>query len=141
MEVKELKPEEAVIELMARVVHEINRAYCESQGDHSQVAWEEAPEWQKISARLGVKLHLHNPNSTPADSHASWYAEKIKDGWKYGEVKDVEKKEHPCMVPFDQLPVAQQAKDFIFRAAVHALKDFEKDYFSMIESYMAVPDR
>ena len=41
----------------------------------------------------------------------------------YGEEKDPERKVHPCMVPFNELPREQQAKDFIFRAVVHALKD------------------
>ena len=48
-------------------------------------------------------------------------AQKVADGWTHGEVKDVEAKTHPCLVPFSALPVEQQAKDFIFRAVVHAL--------------------
>ncbi|MFH2219092.1 MAG: RyR domain-containing protein [Pseudomonadota bacterium] len=48
--------------------------------------------------------------------------QKVRDGWKYGPVKDPDKKEHPCCVPFAELPVEQQAKDFIFRAVIHALK-------------------
>jgi len=46
---------------------------------------------------------------------------KLSDGWGYGETKDPEKKEHPCMVPFNELPVEQEAKDFLFRGVVHAL--------------------
>ena len=47
--------------------------------------------------------------------------EKEDTGWKHGPVKDPEKKEHPCMVPFADLPVDQQAKDFIFMSVVHSL--------------------
>ena len=47
--------------------------------------------------------------------------QKLDDGWKYGPVKDAEKKEHPCLVPFEQLPKEQQAKDYLFRGAVHAM--------------------
>lgn len=106
---------------IARVCHEVNRAYCQSLGDHSQPAWEDAPEWQKESALTGVNLHIDNPNAGVEDSHQSWFAQKVADGWTYGPVKDAEKKEHPCMVPYDQLPQYQQAKDYIFRAVVHAL--------------------
>lgn len=106
---------------IARVCHEVNRAYCEALGDHSQVPWEQAPDWQIESAFDGVHLHLHNPDAGPQASHESWMNCKLKDGWKYGPVKDAVKKEHPCIVPFDQLPVEQQAKDFIFRAVVHSL--------------------
>lgn len=106
---------------IARVCHEVNRAYCQALGDHSQPAWEDAPEWQKQSALAGVKLHTENPHAGAQASHESWMAHKLSEGWKFGPVKDAEKKEHPCMVPFDELPREQQAKDYIFRAVVHAL--------------------
>ena len=109
-------------EEIARVCHEVNRAYCEALGDLSQPTWENAPDWQRDSAAMGVDLHLDNPNAGPEASHESWMAQKVADGWKYGETKDPEAKTHPCMVPFADLPQVQQAKDFIFRAVVHALK-------------------
>jgi len=107
-------------EQIARVCHEVNRAYCEALGDMSQPTWEDAPQWQKDSAMLGVKLHTEN-NVGPEASHKSWMAQKIAEGWVYGPVKDPEAKTHYCIVPFEMLPQAQQAKDFIFRAVVHAL--------------------
>lgn len=107
---------------IARVCHEVNRAYCESLGDASQVSWEQAPQWQKDSAVTGVRFHLANPESKPSDSHESWLKQKEKDGWKYGEKKDADKKEHPCFVPFEKLPKEQQAKDFLFLGVVRALE-------------------
>ncbi len=38
---------------IARVCHEVNKAYCEALGDNSQPTWEDAPEWQRSSARMG----------------------------------------------------------------------------------------
>jgi len=107
--------------VIAQVAHEINRAYCASLGDVSQAAWSDAPEWQRQSAMAGVAMHIANPTATPADSHASWLAEKIAAGWIYGPVKDADKKEHPCCVPYDELPAEQKAKDYLFRAVVHQL--------------------
>ena len=107
-------------EKIAKTCHEVNKAYCEALGDYSQPEWKDAPDWQKDSARMGVELHLSGAHG-PEASHGSWMAQKVADGWVYGEVKDPEKKTHPCIVPFDQLPVAQQAKDFIFRQVVHSL--------------------
>ncbi len=49
-------------------------------------------------------------------------ADKIKDGWTHGEVKDADAKTHPCLVPFQQLPAHQQKKDKLFKAIVNALK-------------------
>lgn len=112
---------ELEIEKIAKACHEVNRAYCLSLGDASQPAWEDAPQWQKDSVILGVKLHVNNPNTGPQASHESWMDQKIADGWKYGPTKDPEAKIHPCIVPFEKLPVEQQAKDFIFRAVVHQM--------------------
>lgn len=106
---------------IARVAHEVNRAYCLALGDTSQPAWDDAPEWQKNSARLGVALHLGDPKAGPEASHESWMAQKVLDGWVYGDVKNPEAKTHPCIVPFSALPREQQAKDFLFRGVVHAL--------------------
>lgn len=108
-------------EQVARVAHEVNRAYCQSLGDNSQPTWEDAPEWQRESAIKGVVFHVKNPDAGPEASHESWFAQKVADGWIYGEVKDPENKTHPCMVPFSELPKEQQAKDYLFRAVVHAL--------------------
>jgi hypothetical protein len=110
------------IDQVAEVAHEANRAYCKGLGDHSQPAWDDAPEWQKQSARTGVNFIAANPEAAPGDSHRSWLDEKTRDGWKYGPVKDPEKKEHPCFVPFEQLPLDQQIKDVLFVNVVAALR-------------------
>lgn len=112
------------MDAIARVCHEVNRAYCQALGDNSQPDWDDAPEWQRSSARMGVDLHMMG-DFGPEASHVSWMQQKLNEGWKFGPVKDPAKKEHPCMVPFADLPREQQAKDFIFRAVVHALRDQE----------------
>ena len=108
-------------EQIAKVAHEVNRAYCEALGDSSQTAWENAPQWQKDSAINGVEFHRNNPKAGAEHSHNEWLEEKRCTGWKYGKIKNEIKKEHPCFVPYNELPVEQQAKDYIFRGIVHAL--------------------
>jgi RyR domain len=108
-------------EQIARVAHEVNRAYCQALGDNSQPAWEDAPDWQRSSARNGVEFHIANPGAGPDHSHNAWLAEKTATGWKYGPTKDPEAKLHPCFVPYEMLPADQKAKDYLFRAIVHAL--------------------
>ena len=103
---------------VAKICHEANKAYCESLGDASQVAWEHAPAWQRDSAIKGVKFNLDNPDAPASASHDSWLEVKRNDGWKYGKIKDAEKKEHPCFVPYEQLPESQKAKDHLFKAIV-----------------------
>jgi len=106
---------------IAAVCHEANRAYCWQLGDASQPSWDDAPDWQRSSAIDGVQFHLANPNAGPDASHNNWLAEKERDGWIYGPVKDPDAKKHPCMVPFGDLPPEQQAKDRLFSAIVRAL--------------------
>lgn len=109
-------------ENIARICHEANRAYCAGIGDNSQPAWADAPEWQRQSAIKGVEFALANPNATPEMSHDSWSTEKISAGWVFGEVKDPEKKTHPCLVSYDKLPEDQRRKDSIFLGVVAAFR-------------------
>jgi hypothetical protein len=108
-------------EEIARVCHEVNRAYCKALGDNSQPEWNLAPQWMRESALRGVQLHVENPDASAEASHISWMNQKLEEGWKYGPVKDMIKKEHPCMVPFHELNTDQQAKDHIFRQIVHSV--------------------
>ena len=118
---------------IAMMCHAINAAYCQSMGDDSQPTWDDAPDWQRSSAIAGVEMHLANPDATPEQSHESWYKQKEAEGWKYGEVKDMEKKEHPCFLPYEELPDEQKAKDYLFRTTVHLVKHLPdpEDYLAL----------
>jgi hypothetical protein len=132
---------------IAALAHVVNAAYCAALGDTSQVAWDAAPQWQKDSAVLGVKLHLENPEAGPKASHESWLAHKTAEGWTYGEVKDEAAKTHPCFRPFEELAPEQQAKDHIFRAAVLAgaalyeAVEVEPDTVTKIQTRIAHPGK
>lgn len=116
---KELTQEDA--HRIARVCHEVNRAYCAAIGDASQVAWEDAPDWQRRSAVAGVVYVATHADARPDDTHRMWLADKEREGWKYGPVKDPITKEHPCFVEYDKLPPEQRVKDYLFLATVRAL--------------------
>jgi hypothetical protein len=109
-------------EQIAMVCHETNRAYCRAIGDDSQPTWDDAPDWQRTSASNGVRFHMANPDALPSHSHEEWLKEKAAAGWKYGAVKDPDKKEHPCFVPYDKLPEEQKVKDALFISVVRALQ-------------------
>lgn len=108
---------------IAKMCHEVNKIWCISNDDNSQPSWEDAPDWQKQSAIDGVKFHLNNPDASDRATHENWMAQKINDGWTYGELKDSEAKTHPCLVEFDELPIKERKKDALFRAVVHALAE------------------
>lgn len=111
------------IEDIAKVCHSTNRVYCQLLGDDSQAEWENTPEWQKVSAIEGVKAHLRVKSMTFIKSHNSWLKHKKETGWVYGKVKDSEKKTHPCMVAFKDLPKTQQTKDKLFCSIVNSMKN------------------
>jgi hypothetical protein len=115
------------IEQAAKIAHEVNRAFCLRLGDTSQPSWESAPDWQKKSAINGITLHWEAQRKgqelSPSALHESWFEEKKRDGWKYGAVKNPVTKEHPCFVPYEQLPADQQTKDYLFGAVARATFD------------------
>ena len=115
--------EETKIILAARIAHEINRAYCAFLGDGSQEPWDKAPEWQRESIIAGMRAHFANPDMTARDSHNAWCDHKFAEGWRYGPVKDADAKEHPCMVPYRELPSDQRLKDHLFKAVATAMRN------------------
>jgi hypothetical protein len=109
------------IGFIAAAAHEINSLYCVALGDTSQPPWFEAPQWQIESAMEGVEAIIEYPDITPEQQHDKWRELKLADGWVYGPEKDSDKKTHPCMVDYRDLPACQRAKDTIFGAVVRGL--------------------
>ena len=55
-----------------------------------------------------------------ANVHELWAAERIAEGWVYGDEKDQGKKISPCLLPYSQLPESE--KDYDRRSAIETLK-------------------
>lgn len=116
------------VEACASAAHEANRVYCSVIGDDVQPAWCDAEEWQRESSRDGVRVAL--AGSTPSEQHSAWMDARTADGWTHGPIKDVLKKEHPCLVPYDELPERQRVKDAIYISVVRSVSDICDDVFS-----------
>lgn len=110
---------EQMILAAAEAAHEANRVYCAAIGDTSQKPWAEADQWQRDSAVEGVKVALEG--ATPEWQHDAWCAARRRDGWTFGPVKDPSAKTHPCLVPYEDLPAEQRAKDTLFLAVVRGM--------------------
>src|SRR5438132_12551944 len=54
------------------------------------------------------------------NAHDIWARQRFQDGWTYGPARDDAKKEHPCLVPYDQLP--EEEKEYDRKAAMETLK-------------------
>ena len=114
---------------LAELVHEVNRAICSSfmqwsADDPAMADWENVPQSMVNSILDGIKWIVENPTShSGEDLHENWASYKRAQGWVYGPVKDMGKKTHPCLVPYDELPPNQKVKDAVFMAIVkYAIK-------------------
>lgn len=108
---------------IASICHEANRQLTRLVGDVPvQPAWDDEDPGIRNSAINGVGFVLDNPDAPPSASHDNWLKQKIADGWKLGPVKDVEKKTHPAMVPYGDLPEAVKRKDALFKNIVLAFR-------------------
>jgi len=112
------------LKVFAMMIHESNKVICDSQGDHSQEHWNEAPGYNHQSATLTVRALFENPNLTPADLHDIWVDGKKADGWTYGETKDRDKKTHPSIIPYDKLSSLEKYKDHLVRDTVMTYINF-----------------
>lgn len=52
--------------------------------------------------------------------HEVWSQNRIKDGWKYGEVRNDARKETPCLVPYSQL--SESEKEYDRKTALETIK-------------------
>ena len=107
-------------EQIAPVVHEAIRAYQKVLGQKMSPSWDEAT-WEKDSTLEAVKFAL--ADSTPGRQHNQWMLERLAGGWTWGPEKDNDAKKNPALVPFEELPESEQAKDTLIIAITSALKD------------------
>lgn len=75
-------------------------------------------EWP-VKHQLGF---LRNPTMTAAENHEMWMKDRLAHGWKWGPVKNEMTREHPDLIPFDELPEIERRKDEMdLMARRHAL--------------------
>jgi len=110
------------LDLVTRAAHEVDRSWNEVIGAHVNKQWEVLTEKEQQTAKnavIGVITHDFNAEQT----HVSWVAEKKSQGWTYGEVKDLERKTHPCLVSWAELPIEFRVKDELW---VDTVRSFVK---------------
>ncbi|MCE4566923.1 Ryanodine receptor Ryr [Maribellus sp. CM-23] len=52
--------------------------------------------------------------------HETWMEARIKEGWVWGEKRNEDKKTHPCIIPYEQLPEFE--KDYDRKTAIETIK-------------------
>ena len=52
--------------------------------------------------------------------HEVWSAGRMKDGWTYGEERNDAKRQHPCLVPYEEL--SEEEKEYDRNTSVETIK-------------------
>jgi hypothetical protein len=54
------------------------------------------------------------------NAHEVWALQRLKDGWRYGPTRDDSRKEHPSLIPYEQL--SEPEKQYDRNAVMESLK-------------------
>jgi len=73
----------------------------------------------KLSAELQKLTELLARNT-----HEVWAAQRFAEGWQYGTTRNDERKEHPCLVAYEDLP--ENEKEYDRNTAMETLKVIQK---------------
>lgn len=72
----------------------------------------EEPHYGNIESTIeGINGALKG--DTPQKSHEQWAIKKRQDGWVHGNEKSINQLTHPCLVPYEKLPIEQKLKDCV----------------------------
>jgi hypothetical protein len=115
-----MKDNHYTIPEIARVAHEANRAMQFVQNDACpSQPWDAENEFVQELSCNGVRMIRMGYSAE--EMHNEWCEEHKAAGWTYGPVKDAERKTHPCLVPYKDLPPTQRHKTELMRAIVVTL--------------------
>jgi hypothetical protein len=97
--------------------------------------WWELSDEQKSASIDGVikldsivdsdEFHKFTLDQLCEEMHKNWMNYKLSNGWKFGEVKNEETKEHPCLVEYSHLSEEDRVKDKVFIQAFLSIKSLE----------------
>ena len=67
-----------------------------------------------------------------ANAHAVWAQGRIASGWTYGKERNDVLKQHPCLIPYDELPESE--KEYDRNMAIATLKLVKKLGYEFVKS-------
>ena len=94
---------------LARICHEAHLALRIGLNDSADDAHFDAlPQWRKDLVTGEVRMIREGKSH--AEVHQAWVDRLREKGWRWGIYRDVQLKQHPNLVPYDDLPVSEKAK-------------------------------
>lgn len=113
-------PDNGLVNLCCRAAYEASRAWCHSIGDDSHKPFDDLSTAEKAPIRESVIGILQG--NIPEQIHEDWRRRKIADGWSYGSEKDEERRSHPALLPYAELPLEQRVKNDIWRGVTQLMQ-------------------
>ena len=107
-------------EEIAQFSNAINRTYSQILG-REDLAGQWVTQLQRQNIIECVDAVRRGLITASGEAHERWLWKHIEDGWVYGPVKDAVLKQHPCLLPFGQLPEEEQFRDWLFLTTVKGL--------------------
>lgn len=105
---------------IARIAHAADAALVAIRTGIAQPDWDELSEAQQQMVRFDVRQALRYPQAVDEQWHYVWRAEMAEAGWTYGAQLQAERKEHPALVEYDQLPTLWRERLYQRHAIVTA---------------------
>lgn len=111
-------PEGSLLERRTIFVYEVARLQAAATGAPIvPEPWSARDETFRAQMMANVAEQMSPDRfADPEAAHDSWWRAYEDMGWKYGPVRDPEKKEHPDMVPFAELGWRERIKDAVYIA-------------------------
>lgn len=109
------------VEAIAKRAYDTNRAHNTFGGVtvSDNTPWDQAPQETKDMMIKIILEHIKAPivQGTGEESHNRWVKSMIDNGWVYkAGPKDPVNKTHPLLKEYEELPEADRAKDYLFKA-------------------------
>lgn len=109
------------IQQIAQLCHESGRLFSKIIGAEAPPDWESLTPDEKAEIIALVDYRIENTNAPFSAQHAKWKDNKIAAGWKFGKIFNEDKKTHPCIIPYDELPINTRRADAIAVAIINAM--------------------
>ncbi len=120
-----MQQKEHTVEELARVGYEVIRTFKFMSEGRKTLAWEMLNEAQKQASIRMVeyikKAHDQKLSVFGVSLHSNWAWELKQEGWEHGEEYDAEKKTHPELLRYFDLPEAMKAKYSLFLTTVNGM--------------------
>lgn len=65
------------------------------------------------------------------NNHEVWARQRLSDGWRYGPARDDNRKEHPSLVPYEELSESEKEYDLVL--ATELLKAIKSLGFQVVK--------